>query len=468
MFRNLRPIHVVAVAIAVRVAAFLAFQPVFDFVQTGRIHGSEAYDTYARNLLTTGVFGRTPGLPDSVIPPAYAFSLSALYSALGRGELQVAAFHLLLDVLTILLVIDLGRRLFPQGRLVGLLAGLAVAFYPYLIFQSLTVIDTPLFTTLLTACAWLIAVLRQRRRIDAGTLGLAVAAGLVFGFAILTRPVAVAFALLVPAWFLFRLNWKETVLRLLPVALVGVGLIGSWTARNYRVYRVFLPVTATAGSNFWQGNSSLVIPLLRAGYDVQWTAPDSVATEDRHSPQADAELFHLALDSLDQNRAEIPELLWVKFLTQWSIDLAPRYNPTDAPGEVIPIPGSVEGFQIPRLTHDDPITAYSEPLFNVVGRWVHRLYWGTLLLLAVFSTPLLIRSWREVSLIWFVELAMTLAYVVFHPATRYRAPGDPLLFLLSAYTLVWLARRLKRIEDDPSADPAGPAAPLKIQGQGSA
>ena len=53
------------------------------------------------------------------------------------------------------------------------------------------------------------------------------------------------------------------------------------------------------------------------------------------------------------------------------------------------------------------------------------------------------RRWREISLLWFVQVSMTLTYVIFHPSTRYRAPSDPLLFLFSAYTLVWVWNRIR-------------------------
>ena len=65
------------------------------------------------------------------------------------------------------------------------------------------------------------------------------------------------------------------------------------------------------------------------------------------------------------------------------------------------------------------------------------------------------------SLIWFLELSMTAAYVVFHPATRYRAPGDPVLFLLSAFAVVrlWVwarARRATLQKPKPARTPSPP------------
>ena|GEM_PF-5756723 len=43
-------------------------------------------------------------------------------------------------------------------------------------------------------------------------------------------------------------------------------------------------------------------------------------------------------------------------------------------------------------------------------------------LLALVGIALTLRRWREVSLLWLVQLNMTVMYIIFHPSTRYRAP----------------------------------------------
>jgi hypothetical protein len=437
-------VAVLALAVVVRLAVFFAFPEVFDFVRTGRIHGSGSFDVYAVNLLRTGVYGQASGVPDAELPPLYGSALAALYGVLGRGALQVVLFHVALDVLSIALLADVGRRLLPRGAVVGLLAALATALYPYLVFQALTLIDTPLFVALLHAFVWLMVVLRERERTDGGTWVLAVLGGLVLGLGMLTRPILPPLAALVAAWFVFRRGLGQAAARLLPVALVAMLVVGGWSVRNHRVYGAFVPLTTTAGSNFWQGNSPLTVAVLRAGYDVQWTAPDRLAAADRRSREADAERFRLALSYLGDHPEEIPELLWVKLRTHWSIDVAPRWNPVEAPGPAVARADGAGRTRMPSLPPGDPVTLYSQPLFERTGRAVHRLYWGGLLLLGVAGAVLTARRWRDVSLVWFVQLAMTLVYVAFHPATRYRAPGDPLLFLLSASALVWLAGRLRQ------------------------
>ncbi|MFO7322087.1 MAG: glycosyltransferase family 39 protein [Chloroflexota bacterium] len=436
---------ILILAAALRLTALLALPQVFAFEQTGQIHGSEAYDTYAQNLLATGVFGREPGVPDAAIQPLYAYALAGLYALVGRGYLQVGLFHIALDLVGITALFHIARRLFPRGAIVGALGGLFYACYPYLIFQNLTLIDTPLFMALLHLFVLAVVLLSGRPRLDRGTWTLALLAGVVFGLAMLVRSILPLFAVLVAVWFLFRLSPAQTVLRLTPVAVAGVLVVTPWMARNYRVYNQLVPMTITSGANLFQGNNPDVVPYMRAGYDPQWIGPGELEN-DPYSPEGDRERAQLALDYWREHPEAIPELMWVKFAAHWSIDIFPRRNPVegqlprlDYQGDVIVESDPSGELALGGLPQGDPVAVYGEPLFDRIGRIVHRFYFGGLLLLALAGSVLSLRRWRDVSLLWFLQLSMTVMYVLFHPSTRYRVPSDPLLFLFSAHALVVLA-----------------------------
>ncbi|NWG16168.1 MAG: glycosyltransferase family 39 protein [Chloroflexi bacterium] len=441
---------ILLLAAAVRLIVLLGFPQVFAFEQTGAVHGSDAYDAYAQNLLATGVYGRTPGVPDAAIPPLYSYALAGVYDLFGRGHVQVGLFHIALDLFSIGCLFYAGKRLLGN-KTVAALASLFYALYPYLIFQNLTLIDTPFFMALLYAFLLLVIQLRECPVFDRAAWGLATLAGLALGASILTRPITPPLALLVAVWFWFRLSLWQTVIRLLPVAAVSALVLVPWIVRNTAVYDAFVPMTTTSGANFWQGNSRYTVPVFRAGYDVQWTAPE-LESPDPYSREADAERFALGFRYLRENPDKIPELLWVKFLVYWSVDIAPRYNPQ--PGEQIDLDED-GAFIIRRVDangqlltfgENDPVNAYDEPLFDVLGRAVHRLYWGGLFLLGLAGGVLALRRWRETALLWLAQISMSLVYLAFHPSTRYRVPTDPLWFLFSAYMLVvlwnwWRGRR---------------------------
>ncbi|MFC1960868.1 glycosyltransferase family 39 protein [Chloroflexota bacterium] len=439
----------IVLAVILRVGMLAVFPTVFAFADTGAIHGSGAFDEYAQNLRATGVYGREAGTPDAAIPPLYSYALAGVYGLAGRGGWAVGLFHTLLDVLNIVMLYAIGQRLFRQSEWIGWLAGLFYAFYPYLIFQNLTLIDTPFFMTLLFAFLLLMILLRDRAELDRYTLLLAVAGGAVFGLGVLTRPITPLLAMLIAVWFLFRLSFKQTVIRLLPVAVVGMLFVLPWIARNYRVFDAFIPMTTTSGPNFWQGNSQYTVPYLRAGYDVQWTTPK----DDPNEELANEVFFELAYAYWAEDPCNLPELLWVKFLVHWSIDIAPRLNPTagelprlDYLGNALVETGADGGLNLTGVPEGDPVDVYSQPLFDRMGRTVHRYYYGTLFVLSLIGIVLTLSQWREVLLLWFVQLWSTAIYVFFHPSTRYRVPTDPLLFLFAAYTLWaladwWLKRR---------------------------
>ncbi len=435
--------------LSVRLAALIVLQPMLDFTQAGAdIHGSEAYDAYALNLLKTGVYGREAGVPDAMIPPLYSYALAVVYGLFGRGYWQVGLFHTLLDLASVALLYGIARRLFhgERGLWIGLLGGAFTACYPYLVFQNLTLIDTGFWMLLLHGFVY--CVIRLRDGAGRRVWGWALLAGLALGVGTLTRPVTLPLALLVGLWFLFRLPLWPSAARLLPVALISMGLVGVWIARNWIVLGAFIPMTTTSGANFWQGNSEWTIPVFQAGYDVQWTAPEGIdPTLDARA--ADAQRFARAFDYLRANSQDIPRLLWTKFIVHWNPQITPLRNPL--PNER----WRLEDGQLVVFQAEESITgvtsanvSYNTSLLDTVGRPLHLLYFGGLLLLAILSLPLAAPLWREVSLLWFVQLSMTIMYVAFHPSTRYRSPSDPLLFLMSAAALVglwerWRARRAK-------------------------
>lgn len=443
-------ILVILIAIVARLGIMFAFPSVFAFSDEGaEIHGSVAYDEYATNLLETGVYGRKAGIPDSILPPLYSYVLAGAYGLFGRNYIVVGILHTLFDVISILLLYDISRRLFPKsltnnsthGEWIGALSGLFFALYPYLIFQNLTLIDTPLWITLLHLFVWLMILLRERELLDRRTLLIAILGGIVLGVATLARALLPPLAILIALWFVFRLSIKQTLLRLFPVAIVSVLVLVPWMIRGYQIHGGFVAVALNSGENVYQGNNPQTIPYFRAGYDVQWSTPpdNKPDTDDRYI--INNILLQEGLRYLRENPDKIPELLLVKFQVYWNVQVTPLKNLREGErlrlsntGEVLVLTdeGSQTGVTSSNAEYED------NSLFNVIGRTVHILYFGGLWLLAIIGTWLSRREWREVSLLWFVQLSQTVLYLIFHPSTRYRAPTDPLLFVFSAYVMVWV------------------------------
>ena len=427
----------------------LAFPQVFAFSEPGgEIHGSVAYDEYALNLLATGVYGREAGVADAGLPPLYSTVLAAVYAVFGRTYLAVAALHIILDALSIALLVDICRRLFPRARAhgegIGWLAALCFALYPYLIFQNLTLNDTALWILLLHLLLWLLILLRERDRMDRRALMIACAAGLALGISMLARALLPPLALMAAFWFLMRLSLRETVMRLLPVAILGVLVTLPWLARAYEIYGGFVPIALNSGENVYQGNNAYAAAVLRAGYDVQWLAAPLDAPPKDEPLQRNAFLAEAGWRYLLEHPADIPELMLVKLGVYWNPQVTPLRNlrlgerlEVDSAGAVVIITG--EGTHVGVTAAN---AAYQEAsLFNSLGRGLHLAYFGGLWLLAMAGAWLSRRDWRMLSLLVFAQISQTLMYLLFHPSTRYRSPTDPLLFVFSAVALVWLWER---------------------------
>ncbi|MEP0761769.1 MAG: hypothetical protein HRF48_03440, partial [Chloroflexota bacterium] len=130
-----------------------------------------------------------------------------------------------------------------------------------------------------------------------------------------------------------------------------------------------------------------------------------------------------ALTYLREHPGEWPRLFWTKLWVLWS----PVIMPYDLPPD-------------PYLV-DDAVLQFHTPAFEA-ARVIHVLYFTPLLILGLAG---LILGWRdrlEIAPLVSVFVAITVAYLIFHPSTRYRSPADPFVFILAAYSVTRLWTRL--------------------------
>jgi 4-amino-4-deoxy-L-arabinose transferase-like glycosyltransferase len=394
-----------------------------------------------------------------MMPPLYSYLLASIYGVFGRHYLAVGALHMLFDVLSIALLYDICRRLLPrphqQGDPVGAIAGLFYALYPYLIYQNLTLNDTALWILLLHLFLWLLILLRDRAALDRGALTLAIVAGLTLGLSVLARALLPPLAMLAAFWFLLKLSARDTLLRLLPVALASLLVPLPWLIRGYQIYGGFVPIALNGGENIFQGNNAYATAIFRAGYDAQWIRPPIDAPPKDDPLRRNAHLAAAGWRYLHENPAELPDLMLAKLLVYWNPQVTPLRNlrageklTVDETGDVVIVSGEGSHVGVSAAT-----AAYQDnSLFNVIGRNLHLVYFGGLWLLAIAGAWLGRRDWRALSLLVFVQISQTLVYLLFHPSTRYRSPTDPLLFVFSAIAVDWVLRWWRKSNPSPLPD----------------
>ena len=256
-------------------------------------------------------------------------------------------------------------------------------------------------------------------------------------------------------WFLLKLSARDTLLRLLPVALVSLLVPLPWLIRGYQIYGGFVPIALNSGENIFQGNNAYTAAIFRTGYDAQWIAPPIDAPPKDEPLRRNAHLAEAGWRYLRENPADIPELMLAKLLVYWNPQVTPLRNlrageklSVDESGEVVIVTGegSHVGLSAANAAYQD------DSLFNIIGRNLHLVYFGGLLLLAIAGAWLCRREWRALSLLYFAQISQTLVYLLFHPSTRYRSPTDPLLFVFSAVAALWVVERWRgRLNPHPPA-----------------
>jgi 4-amino-4-deoxy-L-arabinose transferase-like glycosyltransferase len=446
-------IGALALCLAARVGALLAFGAQLA-LEGDVVHGEGGYDVRARNLLATGVLGIEPGQIDVESSTVlYPVLLAVAYAIGGRTLTTIGLLNTLFDLVTGWAIFQLGRRLFGRAA-IGALASIFFALYPYLIFQTLSVSYTSLLTMMLSLTALSFVALAQRERLDGGTWALVVACGVSIGLLALTRAPAVLVAFSGALWCLLRLSFWQSAARLVPAALISFAVISPWLWQTYRAFNRFIPIGGNLGVALWGGNSPYTVPFIQAGYPLSWM-PEHLDVQAEAGAlavrlvESRERLTHLAAEYLRAHPEQIPALLLWKFYAQWTPDIFPTRNPING---VIPFVREPDG-SIRALTDPEEIRAngfaaegdvYAEPLFNLLGRWMHRFCFGGLLILALIGVWQTRKAWRDVSLIWLILLILTLFYVLTTPCTRYRSPSDPLLFLFSAHAVLHFWSHLSR------------------------
>lgn len=400
-----------ALIVLLAVGARVAFLALFGHTLSLETSG---YDAYATNLLDGRGYTRFDDRAgDSDLPPLYPAFLVGVYTVLGRDPIAVALAQTALDAVTVALIFAIGRRV--GGPLTGLLAAAFYGLYPYLVFQNVTVNDTAVFILLLALGVWLAYRARDTRRwTDAAALGV------VFGLGALTKTAILLILPLLALWWWRRAGLRNAIRLSAAAGIALLIVLAPWAVRNTRLHGEFVLVSTNGGSNLHQGNNPCVADYLARGWDAQWV--NCLAPTPPGLSEVEADRWHRqqALDYLRENPGEWPRLLWTKLRVLWS----PAIMPYDLPPD-------------PYLV-DDAVFQFHTPTFEA-ARIVHLLTFTPLLALGAGGLALAWRDGLEIGPLLAVIAAITLAYLVFHPSTRYRAPADPFVFIFAAYALaqVW-------------------------------
>jgi hypothetical protein len=235
-------------------------------------------------------------------PPAYPYFIAAIYAFLGG----LTAVKWVQAIAGALLVPAVGRAAsLASSARVGLFAAGATAFYPELIWFSVHFWSETLFLVLLW---W--GFERVLAAYASGRFAAAVAGGVLWGLASLTRETALYFVPVAGVWMALsaRPGGGAGPRRGPAAAFVAAAvlIVAPWTYRNWVVFHAFVPVSTFGAHSLWQGNTRLP---LGEFYRQTDSVPDPIAQYRLARERALSDIRdRQPLWLLEKMRVELPEL----------------------------------------------------------------------------------------------------------------------------------------------------------------
>jgi hypothetical protein len=329
-------------------------------------------------------------------PPLYLYFVGVPSALFGTLE-AVKYAQCLAGVLLVPALGLAGRRVF--GERAALAAAGMAAFYPELVWFASHFWAETLFTVLLW---W--AIERLLAADGSFSAGAAVASGLLWGLATLTRETVLYFLPFAAFWLAWRRagGGRRAAMLLCASALVVL----PWTVRNWLVFDAFVPVSTSGALNVWQGNTRLSRQQV---YEEYWAVHGRIAKYEHARRRAvEAILDRQPLWILEKLRDEMPAF--------WA-------------------------------AHGQPIAHLERGAYGAVARPVARLAVAVVLLpylalLALFVAGVAVLPRGRGPLLLLAFLAFyVLLHVVAHGYPRYRLPVMPAVFLVAAHGFTaWRSR----------------------------
>ena len=207
------------------------------------------YDRLALGLAEGRGYVDQAGDPTAFYPVGWPFFLSLVYRVFGHSLIAAQLVNVLMGVGVVILTYLIARYLLD--RRTALIAALIVALNPTLILYSSTLGTESLFVFLLMLITWLtIRVIAGRSSADLLLIGL------LTGFAILTRPVAIGvpFIAFGAYYIVNRRDLRQTSINFAIVLVISALIVTPWIARN--AMAIGSPVLqSSSGLNMWIGHS---------------------------------------------------------------------------------------------------------------------------------------------------------------------------------------------------------------------
>lgn len=379
---------------------------------------SAAYQALAFHLLDEHVYAIQPYFSNVSRAPLWPLIIAALSLIFGRENIVDRLFLSLIDAGTCVLIYLFARTLFQRWP--ALLAALFACIYTAMYIYTGWMYTETLFTFLLMAvCFCVLLIQRHEKR----RWWLVILCGVLLALLSLTRPNGVLMIGLVilsfPVLFWRKMSWRRMAGYAGVMALVSCLLIVPWTIRNYLASGHFVLIATGDGT------------VLLGSYNDQsianqghWLNPASVYPQQyvRDIPNCNA-----ACGYADEERRKAAALAWIEAHPR----SLPRLMVLHLQNFFKPYSGEA----------DSPLSRFPyQKGAHFVLNMSQTLPSFVFALAALGFLTTLRKYWRELFFVYLAILATVVEALVYYGSPRFRAPIEPLLLLLSAGAIWWLAR----------------------------
>jgi hypothetical protein len=229
--------------ISLQVLCSLVYILILPFELSG---DSEWYLRQAHNLAAGNPVATAQGELTAFWPIGYPVIIAVFYRIFGPALIVAQILNIPFLAGITLLTYALGRQLFDPRN--ACRAALLLSLMPSQIFYSIMPLADIPFSFLVLLLIYLLNVRQSWKTV--------LLAGLVFGLAMLIKPVIIFFPVFYAVYRFWRdRRWRPVLLRAAMIVILGELILLPWQIRNARVFDTFVLVSNNGGYNLWMGNN---------------------------------------------------------------------------------------------------------------------------------------------------------------------------------------------------------------------
>lgn len=354
-------------------------------------------------------------------PPVFPLLMAGLISVFGKGWGAIKVLLALCGGGTAVVTSYLGRRIFNPR--IGLVAGLATALDPSLIFSSGWPEPSNLIALLLVSGCLLMFRARD------GGLKEAAAAGGMMGITVLAKTFYLTWPFFATLWLLLQKGaLKRRVQKAAVIWTVTLAVASPWMVRNYLVFQTPRIATTDTGLVFWAANTRSWLTVPTGQQKLPPPEFQERFSEFKDLPEIERDKWFLR-DAKETVRANLGAYVSRVFERIWLIW--------------------------------KPFTYVSQwGVFSTIKFALMLATFGPILCFFLASVWSFRREWRTFALAYMLILGVTGSLALVHGVSRYRVPLEPLLIVQGASVAVALwDRRRRNTGPAPVAYAPSPAPP---------